>query len=84
MVLNSTNLDNFTSIDDLVGSTSGRIISFASNDCVCVGTARDFIMEWVHTVFLKDKDTVSKEDKPSWWEDMIGEFSDKYWKESCK
>ena len=55
------NIADFPSIDDLVGIPLGIFVSLAENDCWYAGSARDFMVEWLHSMFLKDNAASSKE-----------------------
>ena len=83
-VLKSTTIDGLTSNNDIVESTMCRLIYLAENDCVYAGSARDLILEWMHTMFFEAKDVDIKEDNPNWCEGISGPFDDKYWKAACK
>ena len=74
--MNSTTLDDFPSICDLVYSTLGILISFTTNGCGYTGLERDFIIEWLGTMFLKAEYADSKKDNLNWWESMSVTFYD--------
>ena len=58
-------------------------ITLAANDCVCQGTTKELIFNWVHPLFLKDHSESSKQDNPNWNQAMNGTFADEYWKSVC-
>ena len=58
-------------------------ITLVTNNCGCEGKARDFVVNWVHPLFLKSKYEASKEDNPNWNQTMIGPFADKYCQAAC-
>ena len=47
-----------------------KFITLAKNDCVYEGTTNDFIINWVHPLFLKAHAEASKEDKTNWNQTM--------------
>ena len=44
IILNSITLDDFPSIDDIVYSSLGRLISFSENDCGYMGSSHNVVM----------------------------------------
>ena len=53
-----------------------RFITIATNDCGYQGTTNEFIVNWVHPLFLKDHGEDSNEDNPNWNQAMNGPFAD--------
>ena len=46
------------------------------NDCVYEGKTKEFIINWVHPLLLKDRYEDIKEDNPNWNQAMNGQFVD--------
>ncbi len=51
-----------------------------ANYCGYSGTAKELIVAYVHSLFLKAHSAASKADNPSWREATRCKFSDEYWK----
>ena len=58
-------------------------ITLDANDCGCECTTNQLIVNWVHTLFLKDHAEASKEDNPNWNQAINGPFAYEYWKTVC-
>ena len=59
------------------------LITLAADDYGYEGTTNDFIVKWVHPLFLKAHDEASNEDNPNWNQAINGPFVDKYWLVAC-
>jgi hypothetical protein len=80
MALMSLTLDKtIPTVADLLASPLARYITLAANDCGYSGTAEEFIVSYVHPLFLKAHSAASKADNPSWREVTRGKFAEEYW-----
>ena len=82
--LNSITLDDLPYIEAILKTPLANFITFAANDCRYSGIARDLIVNWIHTFFLKYKAAASKEDNLNWREKMHSNFANDYCKAACK
>ena len=65
-------------IKGLLDGPISKFINMAANDCGYSGTSKDLIVNYVHSLFLKDKSAASAEDNPNWRQAMNGQFADEY------
>ena len=70
-------------VADLMENFLARFINLAVNDCGYEGTVKEFIVNWVHPLFLKARAEDSNEDNPIWNQATNGPFPDKYRKAAC-
>ena len=82
MALNTMDM-NVPTVAELMNSPLAKFILLAANDCGYLGSKKEIICSWVHPLFLKARSAASKEDNPTWKEDMNGPFAEEYW-EACK
>ena len=61
--LNKMSLENkIPTVANLMEITLARFITLAANGCGYQGTTKEFIVNWVHSLFLKAHFEASKED----------------------
>ena len=72
--------DGIPTIAELLESPLAKYITLAANDCGYSGTAEEFIVSYVHPLFLKAHSSASREDNPTWKQATQGKFADAYWK----
>ena len=54
--------EKFPTVSDLMAAPLAKYISLAVSNCEYGGTAEDFIVNYVHPLFLKSKSAASRED----------------------
>ena len=54
------------SVEELTKRPLAKCITFATNDCCYHGSTEYLIVNLVHSLILKAKAAVSKEDDPNW------------------
>jgi len=62
-----TDVTKPVTVDEIMHSSLGKFIEFASNDCGYDGSFKELICNHIHPLFLKAKAAASKEDNPNWW-----------------
>ena len=67
-------------VADIMASPLAKYTTLSTTDCVYCGTEEEFIVNYIHLLFFKDKSAASQEDNPNWREATTGVFSDNYWK----
>jgi hypothetical protein len=81
MALMSLTLDKtIPTVADLLASPLAKYITLAADDCGYSGTAKELIVTYVHSLFLKAHSAASKADNPSWRKATRGKSADEYWK----
>ena len=62
-------------VANLMESLLDKFITFVAHACVYEGTTNEFIVNWVHMLFLKAYAEYSKEYNPNWNPEMNSLFS---------
>ena len=70
-------------IGEVLNIPLDSFIAFAVNNCGYSEPAHDMMINYVHTLFLKEKSESRKEDNPNCWQDMNGPSVYEYWKSYC-
>ena len=83
-MLDAVHMDYQASIREVLNITLDQIITFAVNDCVYSGSARDLMFNWVQLLFLNSKYAAIKQDNPNLWQDTNDPFVGGYQKASCR
>ena len=66
---------NIPTVANLVKSPLDKFITLDANYCVHEGTTNEFIVNWVHPLFLKAYAESSKEYNPNWNQEINSPFS---------
>ena len=64
----------FPTVADLKEINLAIFITLDANDCGYEGTTKEFILNWVHPLFLKAHNEYIREYKPNWNHAMNGTF----------
>ena len=53
-------------VDHIMNSSLGPFLEFLATEHVHRGRLKELVCNWIHPLFLKSKEAVSKEDNPNW------------------
>ena len=82
--LNLVTLYDLPDIKAILNSQFSKFITFSACYYEYYESARDLIVNSIHTIFLKAKAADRKEDNTNWWEAICTPFENDYWKADCK